>query len=51
MPERQSVIRWLMAGLALLMAAYHLLYTQWMLIGPIEHQNLHYMLALTLGFL
>ncbi len=51
MPERQSVIRWLMAGLALLMAAYHLLYTQWMLIGPIEHQNLHYMLALTLVFL
>ena len=40
-----------MAGLALAMAAYHLLYTQWMVIGPIEHQNLHYMLALVLVFL
>jgi len=47
----RSLVKLVMAGLALVMAAYHLLYTQWMIIGPIEHQNLHYMLALCLVFL
>ncbi|MCQ2444813.1 MAG: TRAP transporter fused permease subunit, partial [Mailhella sp.] len=48
---RRTPVALAMAALALAMAAYHLLYTQWMVIGPIEHQNLHYMLALVLVFL
>lgn len=48
---KTNVVRMLMVGVALLMALYHLVYTQWMLIGPIQHQNLHYMMALVLVFL
>lgn len=49
--DTKSAVTLIMAGLALVMALYHLIYTQWMLIGPIRHQNLHYMLALVLVFL
>ena len=48
---KNNVVRILMVGVALIMALYHLVYTQWMLIGPIQHQNLHYMMALVLVFL
>lgn len=48
---KTNVVRMLMVGVALIMALYHLIYTQWMLIGPIQHQNLHYMMALVLVFL
>ena len=48
---KNNVVRMLMIGVALIMALYHLVYTQWMLIGPIQHQNLHYMMALVLVFL
>lgn len=41
----------LLTGLALFMVAYHLVYTQYLLIGPIHHLNLHYMLALVMVFL
>ena len=48
---KNNVVHFLMIGVALIMALYHLVYTQWMLIGPIQHQNLHYMMALVLVFL
>ncbi|WP_298067838.1 TRAP transporter fused permease subunit [uncultured Mailhella sp.] len=48
---KNNVVRILMAGVALAMALYHLVYTQWMILGPIQHQNLHYMMALVLVFL
>ena len=48
---KKNVVQILMVGVALIMALYHLVYTQWMLIGPIQHQNLHYMMALVLVFL
>ncbi len=41
----------LLTGLALFMVLYHLVYTQYLLLGPIHHLNLHYMLALTMVFL
>lgn len=37
--------------IALLMGGYHLLHTQHMLLGPIEHNNLHFAFALVLVFL
>ncbi len=49
--DEKNVVTLIMAGLALVMALYHLIYTQWMVIGPIRHQNLHYMMALVLVFL
>ena len=32
------------------MAIYHLIYTQYMVVGPIPHQNIHLGLALILVF-
>ena len=37
--------------LSMFMVTYHLLYTQILLLGPIQHLNLHYMLALLMVFL
>ena len=37
--------------LSIFMVTYHLLYTQILLLGPIQHLNLHYMLALLMVFL
>ena len=47
-------VKWLEPAIAVVaigMALYHLIYTQYMILGPIHHQNLHYMLALVLVFL
>lgn len=41
----------ILIGLSLLMVVYHLTYTQYLLVGPIYHLNLHYMMALVLVFL
>jgi len=49
--ETNKYLGWAFMGLALLATAYHLLYTQVMVMGPILHQNTHYMLALALVFL
>lgn len=46
-----KIVQAIMVALALFMAFYHLLYTQWMIMGPIQHQNLHYMMALSLVFM
>ncbi len=46
--------KWLeltIGAVAIGMVLYHLTYTQYMILGPIHHQNLHYMLALVLVFL
>ncbi|MFH1490263.1 MAG: TRAP transporter fused permease subunit [Pseudomonadota bacterium] len=37
--------------IAIGMGLYHLIYTQILFFGPIEHENLHYLLALVLVFL
>jgi len=51
MSFNRDALRIIVPVLALGMALYHLLHTQFMMLGPVEHQNLHYGLALVVVFL
>ncbi len=51
MSFKKNPLKMIVTVLALGMAVYHLLHTQFMMLGPVEHQNLHYALALVVVFL
>jgi TRAP transporter 4TM/12TM fusion protein len=45
---KKSYIEILITVVSVIMVLYHLVYTQTLLLGPIEHQNMHLLLALML---
>lgn len=45
---KESYIEIMISVVSVIMVLYHLVYTQTLLLGPLEHQNMHLLLAITL---
>lgn len=45
---KESYIEIMISIVSVIMVLYHLVYTQTLLLGPLEHQNMHLLLAMTL---